>query len=113
MGSRSTAVWPAWTTACFATVLNRYPHNWTWHFSMLEGSPWRDVRIRKAANLAHNAHIVDPARGAGDFTERFFELHPTIHQHLVLHHGMKTCELVIRAARRDREMWTIEIGLHD
>ena len=38
--------------AGFTTVMNEYPHNWTWHFSMLEGSPWRDVRIRKAANLA-------------------------------------------------------------
>ena len=33
-------------------VTNSYPHNWTWHLSMLEGSPWRDVRVRKAANLA-------------------------------------------------------------
>lgn len=31
---------------------NVYPHNWTWHFSRLEGSPWNDIRIRKAANLA-------------------------------------------------------------
>jgi ABC-type transport system substrate-binding protein len=38
--------------AGFQIVTNSYPHNWTWHFSMLEGSPWRDVRIRKAANLA-------------------------------------------------------------
>ncbi|WP_216850860.1 ABC transporter substrate-binding protein [Acidisphaera sp. L21] len=30
---------------------NPYPHNWTWHFSMLESSPWRDIRVRKAANL--------------------------------------------------------------
>ncbi len=38
--------------AGFQIVTNSYPHNWTWHFSMLEGSPWRDVRIRRAANLA-------------------------------------------------------------
>lgn len=31
---------------------NGYPHNWTWHLSRVEGSPWNDVRIRKAANLA-------------------------------------------------------------
>jgi len=38
--------------AGFTTITNQYPHNWTWHFSMLEGSPWRDVRVRRAANLA-------------------------------------------------------------
>lgn len=31
---------------------NVYPHVWPWHFSMLEGSPWTDIRVRKAANLA-------------------------------------------------------------
>jgi peptide/nickel transport system substrate-binding protein len=38
--------------AGFQVVTNSYPHNWTWHLTMLEGSPWRDVRVRKAANLA-------------------------------------------------------------
>jgi len=33
-------------------VTNAYPHNWTWHLSRAEGSPWNDVRVRKAANLA-------------------------------------------------------------
>lgn len=33
-------------------VTNVYPHNWPWHFSRIEGSPWNDVRVRKAANLA-------------------------------------------------------------
>ncbi len=37
--------------AGFAVVTNVYPHNWTWHLSRLEGSPWNDVRVRKAANL--------------------------------------------------------------
>jgi ABC-type transport system substrate-binding protein len=36
----------------FVIVTNAYPHNWTWHFSRLPGSPWNDIRIRKAANLA-------------------------------------------------------------
>ena len=36
----------------FQIVSNAYPHNWTWHLSRLEGSPWNDIRIRKAANLA-------------------------------------------------------------
>ena len=38
--------------AGFQIVSNQYPHNWTWHLSMVEGSPWRDIRIRRAANLA-------------------------------------------------------------
>jgi ABC-type transport system substrate-binding protein len=50
---------------------NVYPHNWTWHFSRVEGSPWNDIRVRKAANLAvDRAGMVEllggmmlPARG--------------------------------------------------
>ncbi|WP_377298053.1 ABC transporter substrate-binding protein [Rhizobium sp. SGZ-381] len=38
--------------AGFNIVTNAYPHNWTWHFSRVEGSPWNDIRVRKAANLA-------------------------------------------------------------
>ncbi len=38
--------------AGFNIVTNSYPHNWTWHLSRVEGSPWNDIRVRKAANLA-------------------------------------------------------------
>jgi ABC-type transport system substrate-binding protein len=38
--------------AGFVIVQNAYPHNWTWHLSRVEGSPWNDIRVRKAANLA-------------------------------------------------------------
>jgi peptide/nickel transport system substrate-binding protein len=38
--------------AGFAVISNVYPHVWPWHFSRLEGSPWNDIRVRKAANLA-------------------------------------------------------------
>jgi ABC-type transport system substrate-binding protein len=38
--------------AGFKIVTNVYPHNWTWHLSRLPGSPWNDIRVRKAANLA-------------------------------------------------------------
>ena len=33
-------------------VTNVYPHNWPYHLSFQEGSPFLDIRVRKAANLA-------------------------------------------------------------
>ena len=33
-------------------VGNVTPHVWNYHLSMVEGSPWRDLRVRRAANLA-------------------------------------------------------------
>ena len=43
---------PSLKAAGFKIVTNSYPHNWTWHFSRLPNSPWNDIRVRKAANLA-------------------------------------------------------------
>lgn len=31
---------------------NVVPHVWNYHLSLVEGSPWRDLRLRRAANLA-------------------------------------------------------------
>lgn len=36
----------------FKVVSKVYPHVWSWHLSRVEGSPWNDIRVRKAANLA-------------------------------------------------------------
>jgi peptide/nickel transport system substrate-binding protein len=36
----------------FEVVSNQYPHIWSYHLSRVEGSPWNDIRVRKAANLA-------------------------------------------------------------
>jgi ABC-type transport system substrate-binding protein len=35
----------------FAIYANEQPHVWPWQFSRIEGSPWNDIRVRKAANL--------------------------------------------------------------
>ncbi len=36
-------------------VENVTPHVWNYHLSLLEGSPWRDLRLRQAANLPWTA----------------------------------------------------------
>ena len=35
----------------FQLKSNEEPHVWPWQFSRIEGSPWNDIRVRKAANL--------------------------------------------------------------
>src|ERR1700743_3130452 len=35
----------------FLIEANEEPHVWPWQFSRVEGSPWNDIRVRKAANL--------------------------------------------------------------
>jgi ABC-type transport system substrate-binding protein len=35
----------------FVIQANEQPHVWPWQFSRIEGSPWNDIRVRKAANL--------------------------------------------------------------
>ena len=39
------------TARGFTIHKNEQPHVWPWQFSRIEGSPWNDIRVRKAANL--------------------------------------------------------------
>lgn len=42
---------PSLRAAGFEIVTNKYPHVWPWFFNLAkEDSPWRDVRVRQAAN---------------------------------------------------------------
>ena len=43
---------PRLKSAGMRIVGNDTPHVWNYHLSMVEGSPWRDLRLRRAANLA-------------------------------------------------------------
>ncbi|MDP4025204.1 ABC transporter substrate-binding protein [Methylobacterium sp. NEAU 140] len=62
-------------------VQNVTPHVWNYHLSTVEGSPWTDIRLRKALNLAVDRQgIVDdllnglarPAKGQVDPTSPWF-----------------------------------------
>jgi ABC-type transport system substrate-binding protein len=43
---------PSLKAAGMQIVTNTYQHNWTWHLSRVDGSPFNDIRVRKALNLA-------------------------------------------------------------
>ena len=56
------------------------PHVWNYHPSLVEGSPWTDIRVRKAANLAIDRDaivkllngLVTPAYGQVDRSSAWF-----------------------------------------
>lgn len=44
-------------------VTNAYPHNWAIKPSRIEGSPWNDINVRKAANLCIDREGMDKMLG--------------------------------------------------
>jgi ABC-type transport system substrate-binding protein len=43
---------PKLQSAGMQIITNAYPHIWSYELSYRDGSPWQDIRVRKAANLA-------------------------------------------------------------
>ncbi|MBV9530165.1 MAG: ABC transporter substrate-binding protein [Bradyrhizobium sp.] len=71
---------PQLKAAGMRIVDNITPHVWNYHLSVLPGSPWTDIRLRKALNLAIDRDAVvglmnglaKPAKGQVDPTSPWF-----------------------------------------
>jgi len=73
-------VLPQLKSSGFKLVTNVTPHVWPYHFSTYPGSPWADINVRKAANLAIDRNAIvkllnglaTPAKGQLDITSPWF-----------------------------------------
>lgn len=73
-------VMPQLQAGGFKLVKNVTPHVWPYHFSTYPGSPWTDIRVRKAVNLAVDRDgivklmngLAVPAKGQMDISSPWF-----------------------------------------
>ena len=73
-------VLPQLKSSGFKVVTNVTPHVWPYHFLTYPGSPWTDIRVRKAANLAIDRNAIVkllnglaiPAKGQLDSSSPWF-----------------------------------------
>ena len=65
---------PSLKGAGFNLVTNSYPHVWPWVFNLKkEDSPFRDVKVRQAANYCVNRDdMVSLLKGKGDDLDQWF-----------------------------------------
>jgi len=99
-------VLPQLKASGFRIVQNVTPHVWPYHFSTLPGSPWTDIRVRKAANLAIDRNAIvqlmsglaKPAQGQVDPSSPWFGK-PTFK----LRYDLKEAKALMAAAGYSKE----------
>src|SRR5260370_2337703 len=97
---------PQLKSAGMRIVDNITPHVWNYHLSVLPGSPWTDIRLRKALNLAIDRDAVvglmnglaKPAKGQVDPSSPWFGK-----RHLDLKYGLAAAKKLVEEAGYSKE----------
>ena len=100
---------PQLKSAGMRIVDNITPHVWNYHLSVLPGSPWTDVRLRKALNLAIDRDgvvglmngLAKPAKGQVDPSSPWFGK-PTLRHQIRSRRGQEAGRRKPATPRRSR-----------